>query len=125
MYFAIALVVFLAIRAFVISRGGSIAGLKLHNLLMQGLLKRPLSFFDTTPVGVILNRATKDMGDLDISLPNYVQHTILNLLHIISILVMIAIGNPIVLIFLAFLLLWYILISKEIGRVTVDLKRVS
>ena len=124
-YLALALLIFLTFRAFIIAKGAEIAGLKLHNMLMLGLLKRPLSFFDTTPVGVILNRATRDMGDMDINMPNMYQHTIFNFLHILSIVVMIAIGNPIVIIFLVVLLVWYVMSSKDLGKVTADLKRVS
>jgi len=47
------------------------------------------------------------MGDIDIVLPNMLQHTIYNILHIISIVVMISIGTPWMLVFFFLLLIWY------------------
>jgi ATP-binding cassette subfamily C (CFTR/MRP) protein 5 len=123
-YIALTLFGALILRAFVISKGSQTAGYNLNVLLMGGLFKRPLSFFDTTPVGVILNRATKDMGDMDIAMPNMIQHVTFNLVTIFSIFVVIAIGNPIIIVFLVAIMIWYFVSSKDYLRFTVDLKRV-
>ncbi|KAG1687448.1 Canalicular multispecific organic anion transporter 1 [Nymphon striatum] len=47
--------------AFIISKTSAI----LHENMLTSLMKSPVSFFDTTPVGRILNRFTKDMEILD------------------------------------------------------------
>jgi ABC-type multidrug transport system fused ATPase/permease subunit len=96
----------------------------MNTILMKGILRRPLSFFDTTPIGVILNRATSDMGSMDIALPNMYQHFSFNTIHILSIFVVIAIGNPIIIVFFLIMIIWYFMSSREFGRVSVDLKRV-
>jgi len=47
---------------------GLIAGVKFFSRLMNSLLAAPMSFYDTTPTGRILNRCTKDMNTIDESL---------------------------------------------------------
>ena len=46
------------------------AGKKLHNSMLSKIMKAPMSFFDTTPVGRILNRFSKDVtvGDQQIGM---------------------------------------------------------
>ncbi|KAJ3196394.1 hypothetical protein HK101_009105 [Irineochytrium annulatum] len=45
--------------------GSYLASQKLHHALMVRILKAPMRFFDTTPIGRILNRATKDIATID------------------------------------------------------------
>ncbi|KAI3406829.2 BPT1 [Candida oxycetoniae] len=40
-----------------------------HNKMAQSVLRSPMSFFETTPVGRILNRFTEDIGKIDMNLP--------------------------------------------------------
>ena len=62
---------------------------------IQTLLKTPLSWFDVTPTGRIMARATKDQDDLDNSLAFNVQFATQSLFTLLSSLVLISIATPI------------------------------
>ncbi|KAJ8255155.1 hypothetical protein GJAV_G00201630 [Gymnothorax javanicus] len=45
------------------------AASSLHDKLFQKVLHSPMTFFDTTPLGRILNRFSRDMDEVDVRLP--------------------------------------------------------
>ncbi|RXW22412.1 hypothetical protein EST38_g3441 [Candolleomyces aberdarensis] len=58
-----AVIVFLGSLAFFI--GGLVASLRMFRSALKGILRSPLSFFDTTPMGRIVSRLSKDQETLD------------------------------------------------------------
>lgn len=51
--------------------------IQLHNLIFSKLLRAPLSFFETNPLGRILNRFTRDVGFIDQRIPPMLVELIL------------------------------------------------
>ncbi len=49
------------IATVVLSIGTLNAAMKLHEKMLSGIMRSPMSFFDTTPLGRILNRFSKDI----------------------------------------------------------------
>ena len=45
------------------------ASIKLHNSLLIHVIHAPMRFFDTTPIGRIINRFSKDMNNIDSDVP--------------------------------------------------------
>ena len=41
------------------------AARKLHNAMLTSILRAPMVFFHTNPLGRIINRFAKDLGDID------------------------------------------------------------
>ncbi|KDO25421.1 hypothetical protein SPRG_09363 [Saprolegnia parasitica CBS 223.65] len=62
---ALGSVLMIAVRALTVSLAGLRASKSLFNELTQSLLRAPMRFFDTNPVGRILNRFSGDMSQID------------------------------------------------------------
>ncbi|RWS23154.1 ABC transporter-like protein 16, partial [Leptotrombidium deliense] len=45
------------------------ASVKLHDRLFRSVVRAPIAFFDNNPIGIILNRCSRDMGIIDDLLP--------------------------------------------------------
>ena len=50
-----------------------IAGRSLHNDMLIRLLRAPMWYFDTTPLGRIVNRFSKDIDLIDNAIPNLMR----------------------------------------------------
>jgi ABC-type multidrug transport system fused ATPase/permease subunit len=66
--FAITLGVFTFFRAFFLAQFGMRASETLHRNLLDSILRAPQSFFDTTPLGRIISRFSKDLYSIDLEL---------------------------------------------------------
>lgn len=64
-------------------RGAWSAAKKLHSKLVRGVFRAPISWFDVTPVGRIINRFAKDITSLDSRLLMWLQYVIDSALQII------------------------------------------
>ncbi|XP_044009118.1 ATP-binding cassette sub-family C member 4-like [Aphidius gifuensis] len=69
------------------------ASRKLHNEMFKNILNATMLFFNTTPIGRILNRFSKDTGAMDELLPKTMLEAVQIFLVMIGILVMIVIVN--------------------------------
>jgi len=66
--------------------GSYIASKKMHTRLLSHVLILPMAFFDSQPLGRLLNRFTKDTESVDVELLKLVSHeTALLFLLIVSI----------------------------------------
>jgi ATP-binding cassette subfamily C (CFTR/MRP) protein 1 len=70
---AIALGIFTFIRAYLLAYFGIKASEKLHSDLLASILRAPQSFFDTTPLGRIISRFSKDVYSVDLELGDSIE----------------------------------------------------
>lgn len=55
----------LILRGYVLAHVQLNASLKMHTALLNSVLSAPVSFFDVTPLGRIVNRFSSDMSTID------------------------------------------------------------
>ena len=75
--------------------GGVRAARVLHRQMLKTVLRAPMSFFDMTPLGRIINRFSKDMYMIDESIPESLFWCIFCFFIILSIIVVISYTTPI------------------------------
>ena len=85
---------------------------RLHNLMLSNVLKSPMSFFDTTPQGRILNRFGKDVDVLDASMAMMLRGWITCLLAVVATFIVITYTTPVFLVPIVFILICYYFVQR-------------
>lgn len=67
----------------------------LHKHLLKQVLRCPMSFFDTTPIGRIVNRFSKDMYIIDERIPESTRGFLYVFFGIVSTIVVVSYSTPI------------------------------
>ncbi|XP_044292155.1 ATP-binding cassette sub-family C member 2 isoform X2 [Varanus komodoensis] len=114
---------FLLTATAIASYGAMRASRFLHDKLLTNILHVPMSFFDSTPIGRIVNRFAKDMFTVDESIPMSFRSWLNCFLGVISTLLIICLATPffaIILLPLAilyfFVLQFYVATSRQLRR---------
>ncbi|NXD12515.1 MRP7 protein, partial [Nothocercus nigrocapillus] len=114
---------FTALRAFLFAFGTIRAATVVHSRLLQQVIKATVTFFDTTPVGRILNRFSSDLYCVDDSLPFILNIFLANMYGLLGVLVMITYGLPWIALVLLPLAALYFSIQRYYRRTSRELKR--
>uniref|UniRef100_A0A1B0C9L7 Uncharacterized protein n=1 Tax=Lutzomyia longipalpis TaxID=7200 RepID=A0A1B0C9L7_LUTLO len=120
----IATVVITLSRSFIFFNLAVRAAKVLHNAMYTGVTKASMYFFNTNPSGRILNRFSKDMGQVDEFLPTVMIDVIQIFLSLAGIIVVVAVVNywlliPTVIIGIIFYFLrdFYLITSRSVKRI--------
>ncbi|CAH1105167.1 unnamed protein product [Psylliodes chrysocephalus] len=101
------------------------ASTKMHNQMLSKILHSPMLFFNTNPIGRILNRFSKDVGSLDESLPKSLIDTIGIGLIITGNICVITIVNPWILLPTGVILIIFYYIRRAFLASSRQIKRVE
>jgi len=104
---------------------GISAARTLHNGLLQNIMRAPMYFFDTTPLGRIVNRFSKDQNVVDEVLPRTFQSYIRTLFNVVGILAIISFSTPYFLIAIIPLGLLYFYVQRYYLATSRELKRLE
>ncbi|KAJ2781265.1 hypothetical protein H4R18_002986 [Coemansia javaensis] len=99
------------------------ASTAVHQRMLLGVLRSPMSFFDTTPVGRILNRFSADINKCDTSLPSNLLGLISTAVGVVTSVAVIVFSTPTIFaVFLPLALVYrriqqrYLACSREVKR---------
>lgn len=101
------------------------ASRKMHERMATAIFRSPMSFFDTTPAGRILNRFSSDVYRLDEVLARTFNMLFVNLARSIFTLVVISVGTPAFIAFIVPLGAFYYWVQRYYLRTSRELKRLD
>uniref|UniRef100_A0A8C3AF62 ATP-binding cassette, sub-family C (CFTR/MRP), member 3 n=1 Tax=Cyclopterus lumpus TaxID=8103 RepID=A0A8C3AF62_CYCLU len=103
---------------------GNIGALTHHNML-QGVLRAPQTFFESTPTGRILNRFSKDVDTIDSQIPDNIDIWMRTFWYTLNVLLICSALTPMFLIVIAPLMLFYWWVQRFYVATSRQLKRLE
>ena len=88
-------VVIVSLEAVAVALGCVRASRVLHGNVLHRILRAPMSFFDTTPLGRILNRFSKDLDIVDTSMPLFIRFWLFDIAPLLATVVIITYTTPV------------------------------
>lgn len=122
---AVANTLFSFMRAFLFAYGGICAAKTIHSKLLKSVMKGKILFFDTTPIGQILNRFSSDLYTVDDSLPFILNIFLANLFGVVGPLAVTMYAVPWICLLLVPLSFVYFHIQGRYRPASRDLKRIG
>lgn len=86
--------IFVFLGAILRTLGAVAASRVLHADCLHNIIRSPMQFFDTTPLGRIVNRFAKDIDVIDIMIPMQVGMFLICLMSVLSTIVVVSISTP-------------------------------
>lgn len=117
--------IFTLLRAFLYAYSGICAAVIVHRKLLNSILKAPITFFDVTPLGRILNRFSTDVYNIDDSLPFILNILLAQIFSLLGSLVITCYGIPWLIFLLIALAVAYYFIQNYYRCTSRELKRLA
>ncbi|XP_067158934.1 ATP-binding cassette sub-family C member 12 [Apteryx mantelli] len=121
----VTMIILSIVKGFVFTKTTLKASSTLHDSLFCKILQSPMSFFDTTPTGRLMNLFSNNMDELDVSLPFHAENFLQQFFMVFFILVIIALVFPFLLIAVAIIAIIFVLLFKIFQRTIQQLKRME
>ncbi|CAH1274298.1 ABCC1 [Branchiostoma lanceolatum] len=111
--------------SFVLAIGALHASTSLHAGLLENVFNLPMAFFDTTPLGRVLNRFSKDIYTVDQIVPMCLRAFMSTFLGTLSTIVVMAYSTPLILVVVVPCILLYLFIQRFYVATSRQLKRIE
>uniref|UniRef100_A0A670Z5W4 Multidrug resistance-associated protein 1 n=1 Tax=Pseudonaja textilis TaxID=8673 RepID=A0A670Z5W4_PSETE len=108
-----------------VSVGGIFASRRLHLDLLHNVLRCPVSFFEQTPSGNLVNRFSKEMDTIDSTLPQVIKMFMGSLFNVLGACVIILLATPIAAVVIPPLGLTYFFVQRFYVATSRQLKRLE
>ncbi|EMP37352.1 Multidrug resistance-associated protein 1 [Chelonia mydas] len=108
-----------------VSIGGIFASRHLHVGLLHSVLRSPMSFFERTPSGNLVNRFSKEMDTIDSVIPQIIKMFMGSLFNVIGACIIILLATPIAAIIIPPLGLVYFFVQRFYVATSRQLKRLE
>ena len=97
----------------------------LHDRMLKSVLRAPLTFFDTTPIGRIISRFSRDINILDELLPQYFQQMLTTVLNLVGSYIFIGVILPLFFAAAVPITIFYFILQRFFNRTSLELKRLD
>ncbi|MCX6129435.1 MAG: ABC transporter transmembrane domain-containing protein, partial [Proteobacteria bacterium] len=104
-------------------RRALIAGAHLHDLALKAVLKAPLSFFNQTPLGRILNRFSRDVDSVERDVASNLDRTLVPIFHALAAMFLLCSAIPIMFMAIVPALYAYYSFQKKYRKASRDAQR--
>ncbi|XP_006035034.1 multidrug resistance-associated protein 9 [Alligator sinensis] len=121
----VAMIVLSIIRGLLFTKTTLKASSTLHDNVFYKILHSPMSFFDTTPTGRLMNRFSKDMDELDMRLPFHAENFLQQFFMVFFIVVIIGLVFPFLLVAVIVIAALFVLLFQIFKRAIRELKRIE
>ena len=101
------------------------AAFKLHSTLLMRIMRSPMSFFETTPLGRILNRFSKDVDIVDTMIPMNIRLLFNMLMSVLGTVVVIVFAIPLFIVVIIPVALVYYFVQKLYVATARQVKRLE
>ena len=112
-----------AIQAVLWARYSTNAGIRIFRELLANVMKKPMSYFDTTPIGQILNLLGKDTDLVDALIPNALLGVVINSYQFVGIVALASVSNvvlvpivAVIFVFMSITIRSYLNLQRETKR---------
>ncbi|XP_021346979.1 multidrug resistance-associated protein 7-like [Mizuhopecten yessoensis] len=102
---------FSLVREILFTYSGMRVAKTIHSDLLNTILKAPMSFYDVTPIGRILNRFSSDMGTIDDSISHMIMVVLCQFFEVVGAISIVCYGMP-----------WFILLLLPVCAVYYQLQ---
>lgn len=106
--------IFVLCSAFTLAEGILRSASMLHTLILKSGLRAPMSFFDSTPSGRIVNRFSKDIDVVDSQLPRSLHSWVVCALSVMGTIAVICYSTPMFLVIILPMSILYYLVQVHL-----------